>query len=37
MFALLVILYFIRGGELMPAPEKIWKLFRWMGCKEKRP
>jgi hypothetical protein len=37
MFALLVVLYFIRGGELLPRPLKIWCLFRWMGFKEKRP
>jgi len=36
-FALLVILYHIKDGELVPAPTKIWKLFRWLGCKEKRP
>ncbi len=37
MFTLLVLLYFIRGGELLPKPEKIWSFFRWLGFKEKRP
>ncbi len=36
-FTLLVLLYFIKDGELLPRPQKIWKLFRWLGCKEKRP
>jgi hypothetical protein len=40
LYALLVILYFIRDGELLPKPAKIWCLLRWMGFKEnkeKRP
>ena len=35
-FALMVVLYFIKEGELLPRPIKIWCLFRWIGCKEKR-
>jgi hypothetical protein len=39
MFALLVILYLIRDGELLPQPrkDKIWCLFRWLGFKIKNP
>jgi hypothetical protein len=39
MFVLLVVLYFIRDGELLPQPskDKIWCLFRWLGFKIKSP
>ena len=36
MIVLVILVYIIKGDvDFMKEPKKIWKLFRWLGCKEK--